>query len=1253
MVRRLIPLLLLATTVQAATTTWQGDDPAKPTEWAVAENWSGGAAPDKADDAVIPGGLKSYPVLSADAEAGSLAIAKGASLALAGHCLSVAVGLGADFDARSDAAKGLAIEGTLDASKEGSALAIGRGGVANRGRILGQPALAIRGAFHGLTLDLAGATLSSLSLTHAIYPYPVTVKSAATVAGNAELTGGNLIVASEQVLTIQGGLVFRGKAPAASLTPNGEVRLQGTIASEGSAAWDSTASGWVRMVGEGDQVITTGGFLPPIKLEKPSGKVTATGDLYCAGLWIAQGNTLDLSKGQKLLFGTTEREWHIDPKDRMIVKTWLPHRSSRDLTNLGTILGVPSVPFVLYVRSPDDKLYAVSGSYRLQGKAEDPLAGRLAINAPDARLALKGDQLLLDGKPPTKGAEDELTLDDAAAPTGKAQVTHLAVTEVPPAEADRAGLVNVAPRVQFLRSVPSIGRGIWHLADGSPSTVATFRSGVGGGGMLEFIFETPVAVSLVRFRQEGLFAIDYLLTADTTGDGRCETLLAVGNGGAPKAWREHAFPPTRLHRLRFRALRGQQGWEQAYPQSGEFEIYAEAASAAALPAPPPATTPVPADVPRLALGPDLRIHRPPLDPSDRIFKSVMIDLWMFHIQTEQMIPKTHLRDFKPFQDLVAGLKDLGADTATLFIEANPIAFWPSRNFKSITNKTYFDELDKKKLALREAAARQAPKGVTLEEKLPEPKPEQALEIDPPNKKDILREFCEGMHENGIQVFVLFLAPIMEKYVGPPGADGWQVLCEEVAARGADGVYVAWDEAWFGLANPRPNVPPDDPQRLAFKQRWGQDADLPARWEQSVNYRRHVLFHYEKTALALQRRCEAVKKINPLCLTLTNIGSHPITANNRMTYGLAYDVIGHIAGLDFLGTDYVPQETRSFVGAARNRKATMCLGAGPPLGEGVSCLMQGARALNYYRYNYIELWKATDLRRREFQFIRTLESWGVAKARTPRKIALLLSRASEDWWDNLHGTYWLGGSVEGKQGFWTSRLINAFLLENGYPFDLYYLDQPGDPSASLRAGLAALADYKLLIVPFPYSVSRAAAEALRRAQAAGAKLLIAQKQGEVDELGVKYDQPILNQVIDAGSKTGKAVYLDRNLVEWEVEPDFLEGLGKTVDGLLGADKPMTLNRHGHRVEAGLVEKGEGEQILTLINWGKEAEVEVGLSLPKGDYKLITASSDSPMREREGQIGSRAAVSADDLKRFAVKLGEGEVRGLCIQPARDSL
>jgi len=586
----------------AGTTTWEGDEPAHPTAWAVAANWSNGV-PDGAQptDAAIPGGLKHYPVLAANARVGgSLVIAKGACLTLAGHRLAVGVGLETSLDSSADPAKGLVIEGTLDASEDGSAFAIAWGGVVNRGRLLGTPSLAIEGQFHGLTLDLNGATLSSLVLSHSTYPYPVNVRSAAAVAGNVELSGGNLVVAPDQVLTVGGDLVFRGSAPAACLTPNGEVRLQGTLISEGAAAWDGVASGWVTMVGKGNQAITTGGFLPPIKLEKPSGTVTATGDLHCGGLWVGQGNTLDLSGGQKLLLGTTEREWHIDPKDRMIVKTWLPWRGSRDLTNLGTLIGKPAVPFVLYVREAE-KLYAVSGSYLFQRKAgpgipvPDPLAGRLAVNTPDGRLALKDGKLLLDGKPPKKDADDELSLDEAAAPDAKARITDLAVKLIPPAEADKANLVNVAPRARLLRSVPSIGRAIWNIADGDPATVATFRSGVGGGGTIELLFDKPVNASLVRFRQGGLYAIRYILYA---GDERRETLLAVGSSGAPRAWREHAFAPTKLRRLKLRALRGQQGWEQAYPQIAELEVYADAASAAALPKPPPRTTAVPADVAR-------------------------------------------------------------------------------------------------------------------------------------------------------------------------------------------------------------------------------------------------------------------------------------------------------------------------------------------------------------------------------------------------------------------------------------------------------------------------------------------------------------------------------------------------------------------------------------------------------------------------------------------------------------------------------
>jgi len=1226
---------------------WRGGDAANPAAWSVAANWSAGVVPSKADtrDVLIPAGTAQFPVLDSDAEAGgNLVIAKGARLALAGHRLSVASGFAVDLDSSSDppGVKGLVIEGTLDASKAGSAVTLARGGFLNHGSILGKPGLIIAGQFHAITLDPREATLSSLALAPAAFPYPVTLASKLTVAGNVALDGGNLIVAPKQTLTIQGDLVFRGRGPAPSLTPQGDVLLQGTLTCEGFSRYGGEAQGWVRMMGKGDRVLTPGGLLPPLWIETRGGKVTPTGDLWCMGLHIARGSTLELSKGQKLLFGSTEREWHVSPTDKMIVKTWLPHRSSRDLTNLGTLIGAPSVPFDLFVRSADDRLYAVSGTYRFRGRAkqgaeaeglegmredatEDPAAGRLSINAPDSRLVLKGEELLLDGKPVPKQGKEEDDIEDAAGTSKKAVISKLRVEQVIVPAFGPGELVNVAP-CALLRSKPSIGRDIWNQVDGSEKTVASFRTGVGGGGRIEFVFPKPVTISAIRFKQGDLFAIRYMAYADTTGNGKCETILFARSGGAPNAWLMQYIPTAKVYRLKFRGLQGQQGWEQAYPQITEFEIYAHAMEAAPLlreaaARKPPALS---ADLKRFSVGPEAKRQWPPVPPEDWISKGVMIDLWMFNIQSEAMIPKTHLREFKPFQDLVTNLRDLGADTANLFIEADPIAFWSSRSFKSITNKKYFDELDAKR---RERAA--------------DGRPAEPPAIDPPSKKDILKEFVEGMHENGFKVTVLFRDNIVDKYVGPPGVDAWQTLCEEVAERGVDGVYLMGDETYFGLANPKgATLPPDHPDRLAFKKRWGPESDLPKGWEQTENYKKHVLLNYERGAEVLRRRHEAVKKINPRCLTLVNIGSGAVSGNNRMTYGLAYDILGHLSGIDLFGSDYVERETRTFAAAARTRKATMVHGAGPLVGEGVSAIMQGARAITYYRYNYIELWKATDHRRREFQFIRALERWGIAQARTPRSIALLLSRASEDWWDNTHGTYWLGESPEAKKGFWISRLINEFLLQNGYPFDLYYLDQVED--------LQHLGEYKLLIIPFPYSVSQAAADALKRALSAGSKMLVAQQRGEVNEYGTPYAAPILQDLIEKGAKDGNVVFLDRDLVDWEVAPGFVGDLCRVVDGLLGPNKPLRLNRYGHRVEAHLLEKpGEPkERLLTLINWGDPAEVEVGLNLPKGGYETVTISSDSPALETEGRIGGRAALTEADLARFALSLGKNEVRTIFI-------
>jgi len=1208
-----------------------------PTDWDMPANWSARRAPSAASrsDVLIPSDLENYPILTGDVVVGgSLRIASGASLTLDGHNLTIGGGApdtvdGPDTVYTAKTPYGLVVEkdGLLDASTDASTITISLGGLVNHGTISGSPAVRIEGVFHGLVFRPGSFEPAGLRLAPSPYPYPVRVEGKATVAGNVELAGGELIVAKGATLKIGGDLLFRGKTGPACLTPHGHVLLEGTIKSEGSARDLGGATGWVTLVGKGDQMLRPGGVLPPLRLAKPGGKVTPTRDLHCAGLFVERGNTLNLAAGQKLILGTTAAEWRIDPADKNIVKTWRPWRSCRDLLNRGTIRGSPAVPFVIYANLAG-KAYAVSGTYSFKRKTAEPkkgdaprpkegetaqpveqtAAGDLSLNRPGSRLVIKGGELFLDGRrvakaggPPRKGAETP----PVAQPPGKTVIADLKLDLVEPDGADRRGLVNVAPCVKAIRPRPSVGQAVWRAVDGSEATMASFRTGVGLAGSYELVFPKPLKVSMVRFLQGQLFAFRGVVCADTRGTGHCDRLVAAWTDGAPNAWRELAFPPVTAHRLKLQAIKGQRGWEQSFPQVVELEVYAPKAAAAGLEKAPPLrkAEPVPPDAKRLTAGPPAKVNWPAPRPEHRITKCITADLWMFGINLEAPPPKP-LAQFQPCLKVVRDIKAMGADGVLLFVEAEMSAFWPSNNFRWHTKQ------------------KDAP---------------------PPNR-DLLKELTDTLHAHGLKLYVIFLGRFMRTYVGPKAKDGWQTLLEEVAARGIDGISLCHDEAFYGLERPNGKTrPKDDPVRLAFQKRFGPAARLPESiWQNTVDYKRWTVFCYERLAQRFRRYRDAVKKVNPKCETFVIIGSHAVSANNRMTYCLAYDVIGHIADLDYLGTDYQEAETRVWAAAARNRRAAMEIFVPPSVREGVQAALQGARLIAWYRYNYIELQKSHDHRRRELAFLAALERWGVTRARTPKALAVLASRASEDWWDNDHGTNWLGSNPVAKQGFWTARLVNQVLNANGYPYDLYYLDHPDD--------LKDIGQYKLLFLPFPYSVSKAAAGALAKARAAGSKLLIAQQLGEVDEVGRRHERPILADLLRRGRDDGSVTFVGRNLVEWEVQPAFAQEFGKVLDEALGDAKPLFLHRHGCNVEAYLAETGPREKFLTLINWqDSEADIEVGLPLPEGSYRLLTLSAATPAEPRRGLLDGKQVATAADLRRFAVKLDGADVRLLCILPA----
>ena len=1263
-------LIILCAAIQAESNNWKGTHPERPSDWHEPSNWSSGSVPRLSDgsDVVIPAGLENYPTLSSDGEVDrKLLIRSKAWLNLSGHKVRIATSSRIDYDqvGANQPEAGLYIEkdAFLDASIATSEVIIGRGQISNQGTVRGKPALSIDSKHPSISLKTGGVIFGSLTLHPSVYPYSVTIEESTEVEGSVMLSGGHLLIKAEQVLRIRGDLLFRGKPSLSAVTLIGDIQLHGSIESDGSHRQLQASTGWVRMVGKGDQQIAAQGILPPLMLDKPGGKVKANGDLYCTGLKVQARNFLDLSEGQKLVFGLRTPEWRFDPKEKLIVKTYQPSRSCRDLvSNHGTIIGKPDVPFRLYLHDKD-KVFQIEGRYFYPPvkkrtdpalglvAAQSPFAGSLSVQTPASRLQIKGGALLLDGKPFTEQSDDpDAELENEVGPgedeprLEKAKISALLIKVLEPDSGARGSGVNIARFASRIHSHPSTGMCIRNLVDGDEATVASFRTGVGLGGNYDFTFTQPVSVSRVRFLQGGLFAIQYFLYADTTNDGKYDKALVYAADGAPNAWQELSFETTPLYRLKLRAFQGQRGWEKSYPDIREIEIYSDEETYQRLAKDQRPESKIPESTPWIEFGEVVKLQLPEPTAATQILKSVMVDLWMAGIH-ENQLPKGDIRAHAPFKKLLEGVKELGADTMTLFIEADPKAFWPSKNFKSITNPDYYKKIE-------EAGLPQVGEKLTDEnEKLDEFDDEVQEDVEQPEKprpeikvpigRDLLREFTEGAHEQGLKVFVLFRPDIYETYIGPKGQDAYELLCEEVATRGVDGVYLMPDEDTFGLANPRgAKLPEDHPSRAEFRKRWGPDADLPNGWEQSVNYRRHVLSNYERAGEALKRRQAIVKKINPKCITLLNIGSGAVSGNNRMTYGLASDLIGHVSSVDYMGTDYQPQETRRFVAASKNRQATVMDGVGIDGTLGViSGIFQGASIINHYRYNYIELWEKTDSIKSGLKFIQSLERWGIRRARPPRSIALLTSRASEDWWDNLNGTYWLGWNPKAKQGFWSSRFINEFLLRNGYSFDLYYLDHVEQ--------VREAAKYDLLILPFPYSVSKEVAGLLAQARSSGKKFLIGQKQGEVDELGVVHEGPALQNLIKTGQANGDVVCLEENWVDAETDPKFISRLRANIDKLLGDRKPMLFLSHGSNVEAHLLEIDSRTKFIALLNWGAEASVEVGVHMPEGNYEMIGVSMQKPEEFRTSVIGKQKSVSTDFLKRFAVKLPKHDVLALKVQ------
>jgi len=763
-----------------------------------------------------------------------------------------------------------------------------------------------------------------------------------------------------------------------------------------------------------------------------------------------------------------------------------------------------------------------------------------------------------------------------------------------------------------------------------------------GQASITFAFPRAQQVAAVRFLPAG-GAPSFRLDADTDGDGKYDAKLLerYAGGGEKGAWRFHAFEPLRLHCLKFTSIPDEAA---RAPTLSEFQILSP------IDACDPELEadfrkrwqPLPG-VPRLEFGSSAPVAIPATPAEKRLLLGAYTCFWMFNNHAKPVLGQYN-------EHAVRSLKDMHMDYVRLSAYLKP------RTMEKITlpDKYYL--------------ARIAPpvgQGCLL----------WPSKVCVGYEDNVLRDLVEFMHSQGLKVKVQpprNIAPFDPRSGYYPMAQSdhhdkrpdprfpcvtngeyfEKAFCRilsEIIDSGADGVDVCGDEFYIENHNVT-RMSRADPCRKLFKEKYGLEA--PKQVEDTERYRKWALFEYESGGALFGRIAAAAKRAKPSVVTATLLSVAGELFYRRTSFGLAYDAVGHAAEIDLLGTDpyyrhdtlghyQIPKFVQLLAGATPHRRTIMTMQAvcndftttfSNPVwvvGGATSALMNGCKAMDFYRLNYF----ASIRPQRDHPgtkpiadwcaLVRRLEADGLKEATVPSQIAFLYSRASDDWWELKESVGRKPYPNSAMAGYLNHAACMRMLCSNGHPFRLYYLDQP--------TTLARVAEAKVLVVPFAYSIGDRACEILDAALRNGARLLIVCRLGETDEFGTAREQPALQRFLGrAGVK-----FLDVDMSVCGAERSVREAFQAALVELLGEDRPLTFNAYGRDVEAGMLERADGGgKFVFLVNWdGRDALVDLGLPLPEGRFRVARYARDE---RAEGKLGGETAIDSAALRSFRVEV-----------------
>ncbi|MEN6626803.1 MAG: hypothetical protein ABFD69_11325 [Candidatus Sumerlaeia bacterium] len=185
--------------------------------------------------------------------------------------------------------------------------------------------------------------------------------------------------------------------------------------------------------------------------------------------------------------------------------------------------------------------------------------------------------------------------------------------------------------------------------------------------------------------------------------------------------------------------------------------------------------------------------------------------------------------------------------------------------------------------------------------------------------------------------------------------------------------------------------------------------------------------------------------------------------------------------------------------------------------------------------------------------------------------------------------------------------------------------------------------RVVIVPFAYSITDKAVAQLEAYAKAGTKVILMQRLGEADENGELRATPALARLIGMPN----VVRIDGDIATGSITPDYVAHYLRTIDEALGDARLVNMNRHGNDIEATALDLPGGKKILFALNWEKApVRFELGINLPKGKYKITERNLKGV---QPAAIKGKEVVNAKALRNFAVDLNAEELKFWLIEPA----